>query len=89
MLRAHEIRKLVKDMTYNQTGSNRHCPGGRGETSAQRSLHKSVNFYSDDVWHSVWKRIENANHNASPARSQGTMMQPPRDYAVALDTRPG
>ncbi len=73
-------------MTYSQTISNPYWPGKRNETRAQRGLHKSVN--SDDVWHSVWKRIENAAPILSEApASQEKMLHPPRDYVVDLDSQ--
>jgi len=71
-------------MTYCQAISNQYWPGDRNQPRVQRGLHKSVN--SDDVWHSVWKRIENANPVSSTAsRRLEIASQPPRDYVVDLD----
>lgn len=71
-------------MTYSQTISNPYWPGKRNQTRAQRGLHKSVN--SDDVWHSVWKRIENADPILRAAcRGQEKTLHPPRDYVVDRD----
>jgi hypothetical protein len=73
-------------MTYSQTISNQYWPSERNQPRAQRGLHKSVN--SDDVWHSVWKRIENADPVSSAAsRRLEIASQPPRDYVVDLDSQ--
>ena len=73
-------------MTYSQTNSNQYWPGDRNQPRAQRGLHKSVN--RDDVWHSVWKRIEYAHtHSSAAPRRLEIVLQPPRDYAVDLESQ--
>jgi hypothetical protein len=73
-------------MTYCHTISNQNWLGERNEPRVRRGLHKSVN--RDDVWHSVWKRIENADPVSSAAsRRLEIASQPPRDYVVDLDSQ--
>jgi hypothetical protein len=70
-------------MTPRQSSSYRHWPVEIRESDARRALHKSVNAHCDDVWHSVWKRIEDAGpirDHARPARRQP--LQAPLDYVA-------
>ena len=70
-------------MTYSQISQGQDRASARSENNVTRGLHKTVNAYRDDVWHSVWKRIESAGANvASPARKPKKSLQPPRDYVV-------
>ena len=73
-------------MTYCQSITNQYWPAEFNGPRTQRGLHKSVN--SDDVWHSVWKRIENADpvSSAAPRRLVNAPPQP-RDYVVDLDNQ--
>jgi len=68
-------------MTYNQTRSHRRWPAEGGEIDDRRRLHKTVNAYCDDVWHSVWKRIEEDRPvNARPPSVARPRPQIPLDY---------
>ena len=68
-------------MTYNQTSQAQERAGTSSEGHATRGLHKTVNAYRDDGWHSVWKRIERADTEvARPARKPKTLLHQPLDY---------
>jgi hypothetical protein len=70
-------------MTYNQSRSLRRWPGEGGEINVKRGLHKTENAYCDDVWHSVWKRIEETRpvNTRPPALSRGHA-EAPLDYVA-------
>jgi hypothetical protein len=70
-------------MTYNQKRSHRRWTAEGGEISGKRGLHKTVNAYCDDVWHSVWKRIEEDRPvDARPASLPRPRPQAPLDYVA-------
>ena len=70
----HQYEHMIDSQTL-------HAPRARDGIDSRRSLYKSVNAYSDDVWHSVWKRIENADSARESALQRRTrQLLPPRDY---------
>jgi hypothetical protein len=54
---------------YNNNGSS-------GETRGMRN---------EDIWHSVWKRIEGSPRDGASPEKRKMSLEPPRDYVVDTD----
>jgi hypothetical protein len=40
---------------------------------------------NEDIWHSVWKRIEGSSRDATPTGKSKLALEPPRDYVADSD----
>jgi hypothetical protein len=48
---------------------------------------KSRGVRNEDIWHSVWKRIEGSSHDDTRPAKKKMSLEPPRDYVVDRDNR--
>jgi hypothetical protein len=46
---------------------------------------ESRSVLNEDIWHSVWKRIEGSSRDATPAGKRKVSLEPPRDYVTDRD----
>ncbi|MDC1287841.1 hypothetical protein N8198_08140 [Gammaproteobacteria bacterium] len=50
-----------------------------------KSYGESRAVRNEDIWHSVWKRIEDSPCDDTPAGKGKMSLEPPRDYVVDSD----
>jgi len=53
----------------------------------KKSYGESRAVRNEDIWHSVWKRIEDSSCDDMSPGKERMSLEPPRDYVVDSDNR--
>ena len=69
----------------------RHCSKRKKKMNARYGNNKpfgeSRAVRNEDIWHSVWKRIEDSPCAETPPNKGKMSLEPPRDYVVDSDNQ--